>query len=127
MKLYKNIQPEFIDDRGAISKILDEPGVVVKSILRLTSKKGSVRANHFHKKDSHYCYVVSGSMEYFERPVGSADAPSPVIVAAGDMVYTPPMHEHAMRFLEDSEFYAYATEHRSSMEYESDTVRVKLL
>lgn len=127
MKIVRSIKPEFLDDRGGITKILDEEGVVIKSILLITSKPGAVRANHFHKKDSHYCYLASGSMEYFERPVGSTEPPTKEIIHAGDMVYTPPMHEHAMRFLEDSVFYAYATEHRSSMDYESDTVRVKVI
>jgi len=128
MKLFRNITPEYVDERGGITMILDE-NVPIQSVLWITCKKGSVRANHYHKKDTHYSYMVSGSMEYFEKPVGTADnvKPEMVIVKTGDIVFTPSMHMHAMKFLEDSVFIAFATESRHQADYESDTVRVKLI
>ena len=107
--------------------VLDDGSATIKSVLLIRSNKGSVRANHYHKKDSHYCYLVSGAMEYFERPIGAQEIPQPTIVEAGDMVYTPPMVEHAMRFTEDTVFFAFATESRHQDDYESDTVRVKFI
>ncbi len=129
MQLYKNIAPEFVDIRGGITRILDGTNVAVKSILLITSKKGSIRANHYHKKDTHYCYLVSGSMEYYEAPLaafeaGEKDKIEKVVVRAGDMVFTPSMNVHAMKFLEDTVFFAFATESRDQADYEADTVRV---
>lgn len=137
MKIFKNIQPEFLDVRGAITKILDDGKTNIKSILLITSQKGAVRANHYHKKDTHYCYFLSGSMEYYEKPTrpvrngvsngAEGGGIETVILKAGDMVFTPAMHLHAMKFLEDSVFLALATESRSQEEYESDTVKVKFV
>lgn len=111
--------------RGAITKILDN-GTAIKSILLITSRAGSVRANHYHKKDSHYCYILSGKMEYSEKPVAGGDGETAVL-AAGDMVFTEPQMIHAMRFLEDTTFLAMATESRTQADYEADTVRIELV
>ncbi len=125
MILMKNITPEFMDVRGAITKILDN-GTAIKSILLITSEAGAVRANHYHKKDSHYAYLLSGKMEYSERPV-SGDGTQTAVLSVGDMVFTPPQMIHAMRFLEASVFLAMATESRSQEDYEADTVRIELV
>lgn len=129
--VFRNIKPEFVDERGGITRVLDDGRAVVRSVLFITSKKGSIRANHYHKKDSHFSYLLSGSMEYTEQPVDSSGKPygrkETVILRAGDMVYSAPMVIHAMRFLEDSAFLALATESRHQTAYEEDTVRVKLI
>lgn len=125
MRVFKNIKPEFIDERGAITKILDDGKTAIKSVLLITSKKGTARANHYHKKDSHYCYVLSGKMEWFEKPVGGGEVSS-MILHKGDMVFTPPMHIHSVTFLEDSTFLTLATESRAQEDYEADTVKVKI-
>ncbi len=127
IKLFKKIMPEFIDDRGAITKILDDGKTIIKSILLITCKKGAIRANHYHQKDSHYCYLISGRMDYLEEPVGQPDKRQAALVEAGDMIYTPPMAVHAMHFTEESVFIAFATESRAQENYEADTVRVKLI
>lgn len=125
MKLFRNIQPEFIDSRGGITRIL-ESSMPIRSILSITSFKGSVRSNHYHKKDTHYCYLVSGKMEWFEKPVEGGELES-AILDPGDMVFTPAMMIHAVRFLEDSVFLTFATETRNQQDYEQDTVRVQLI
>lgn len=127
IKLVKNIRPEFTDERGDITKIIDDGKTVLKSVLIITSKKGSIRANHYHKKDTHYVYLLSGKMEYTEQPVSGPNKKESVIVEAGDLVYTPAGVAHAMRFLEDSVFVAISTEWRSRDAYESDLVRVKIV
>lgn len=128
MKIFRSIQPEFTDERGGITKILDDGKTTIKSVLLITCKKGAIRANHYHKQDSHYCYMLSGSMEYTEKPVDADDSQKEtIIVKMGDMVYSPPMTMHAMRFLEDSVFFVMAIQSRSQADYESDTVRVKLI
>ena len=82
MILTRNITAEFTDVRGAITKILDN-GTAIKSILLITSQAGAVRANHYHKKDSHYAYLLSGKMEYTEKPVSGGEMQT-VILKAGD-------------------------------------------
>jgi quercetin dioxygenase-like cupin family protein len=126
MKIFKNIQPEFIDVRGAIKKILDDGKTSINSILLIDSKAGAIRGNHYHKKDAHYCYLLSGKMEYSEKPSDGGTKES-VVLETGDMVYSPPMTIHAFRALEDSVFIALATESRSQEKYEEDTVRVNLV
>jgi len=125
MIVTRNIAPEFTDVRGAITKILDN-GTAIKSILLITCETGAVRANHYHKKDSHYAYLLSGTMEYSEKPIAGGEMQT-VTLSAGDMVFTPPEMIHAMRFLQPSVFLAFATESRSQEDYEADTVRIELI
>lgn len=125
MKLFRQLSSEFIDDRGGITRILDGESPI-RSILSITSKKGSIRSNHYHKKDTHYCYLVSGKMEWFEKSLEGGEMESAVL-EQGDMVFTPALTVHAVRFLEDSLFLTFATEPRNQADYESDTVRVTLI
>ncbi len=127
MKLIKNIKPEFVDERGGITKILDDGKTNIKSVLLITSKAGTVRSNHYHKKDTHYLYVLSGVMEYYEKPVKAKDKPKKVVVKAGDMVYTPTMMIHATKFLKDTVLVTLSTKSRNQKAYEKDTVRIKLI
>lgn len=119
--------PEFVDTRGAITKILDDGKTTIKSILYITSKVSSIRSNHYHKKDAHFCFIISGKMEWHEKLVEGGGVTETAVLGPGDMVYTPPLMIHAARALEDSVFLAFATESRSQEEYEKDTIRVKLI
>jgi quercetin dioxygenase-like cupin family protein len=113
------LDPPFEDARGAIQNILLSP---VTSAAIITSKAGSVRSNHYHKTDWHYLYVISGSMEYYERPVDGANA-EPIIVKAGQMVFTPPMHVHKTVFLEDTVLLSLAKNIRDHEHHEEDVIR----
>lgn len=114
------------DARGIIEQF---PSGTYQSILRITSKAGTVRANHYHKHDSHLCYLVSGKMEYSYRDALDESAPlQTVTILPGQLFYTPPMVAHAMHFLADSEFYAFTTQpRREQADYEDDVVRVTLV
>lgn len=114
----------FTDGRGSLQMLIDFP---ISSVLVITSKKGSVRANHYHRQDDHYCYLAAGRMEYHYRPAGSIQPPKVVTIEPGQMFYTPPMVEHAMKFLEDSVFYVFSKLNRDQQSYESDVVRVQLV
>lgn len=126
MQVIKNIKPQFIDERGEITSILSGDNPDIKSVLFITSKKGSVRSNHYHKKDSHYCYIISGKAAWLEKPVAGGELES-VILEAGDMVFTPPMMMHTVKFLEDTEFLTFATESRLQDDYELDTIKITQL
>lgn len=127
MKFVKKVNPFHVDERGEMFFLLDK-STPITSVLYITCKKGAIRANHYHKKDTHYSYMVKGSMEYVYKDVNSKHAKEhKVIIKKGEIVETPPMIIHAMRFLEDSIFIALTTEARDQKKYEKDTVRVKLV
>ena len=48
------------DKRGVIYNILNK---TLGSCLLINSKKNSIRANHYHKKDWHYCYILKGKID----------------------------------------------------------------
>ena len=54
------LERPFVDKRGLIQPLVDQ---MMKSAVLIDSKKGSLRANHYHKTDWHYCYVISGCIE----------------------------------------------------------------
>lgn len=127
MKFVKRIKPFHIDERGEMSYLLED-SISITSVLYITCKKGSIRANHYHKKDTHYSYILEGSMEYAYKDVKDKNAKKhTVIVSKGEIVRTPPMTIHAMKFMEDSIFIAFTTEGRDREQYEKDTVRTKLV
>lgn len=91
-------------------------------VALITSKKGSVRANHYHKKDLQYIYLISGAYESYSCEVNNPQKKQVLHVKAGDIVETPPMIAHAQKFTEDSVFLALTTLERESGKYESDTI-----
>lgn len=119
-----DLLPPFADERGAIYPLVD---ATMRSAVLITSKKGSIRANHYHKTDWHYCYVLEGTIEYFHRPHGSEDEPETVMVGKGEMVYTPPMVDHTMKFPEDTVFLTLGGNPRDQETYEADIVRVEMI
>lgn len=125
MHITRKITPEVIEERGNITRILDAERPI-RSVLLITSKEGTTRSNHYHKTDAHYCYLISGKMQWYETPVDGGQVES-AILEPGDMVYTPPMTIHAVKFLQDSVFLAFTTRSRHQGAYEPDTVRVTLI
>lgn len=122
------IKPEFEDDRGYISRLVDTDEYPLRAVLYITSKKGSVRANHFHKKDAHFVYCLSGKFKYSEKVASNKSSPvESVILKPGDLVLSKPGIIHAMEFLEDTVFLAFTTEKREQDQYEEDTVRIKIV
>ncbi|AOS45001.1 hypothetical protein Verru16b_02070 [Lacunisphaera limnophila] len=113
-----------VDARGSIQCLVNFP---VKNISLITSRKGTVRSNHYHKTDWHYMYVLSGRFDYCYRPTGSAAQPTKVTLGAGEMVFTPPMEDHATLFHEDTTLIVMSRNPRDQEAYESDVVRVQLV
>ena len=116
-----DLEAPFADERGGIHPLVDAD---MKSAVLISSKRGTVRANHFHQTDWHYCYVLKGSIDYYHRPVGSTDEPKCVTIGTGQMFFTPPMVEHAMLFPEDTEFLTFGRNSRRQEVYEADVKRV---
>ena len=119
-----SLEKPFVDARGEIQPLVD---IMMQSAVIIDSKKGSLRANHYHKTDWHYCYVLSGSIEYYHRPTGSNLDPELLIVKAGEMIFTPPMVDHGMKFPENTKFLTLSRNPRDQASYEADVVRVNML
>jgi dTDP-4-dehydrorhamnose 3,5-epimerase-like enzyme len=118
------LEKPFVDKRGSIKPLVD---IMMKSAIIIDSKAGSLRANHYHKTDWHYCYVLSGQIEYLHRKTGSDLEPETILVNEGEMVFTPPMIDHGMKFPVDTVFLTLSRNPRDQQSYESDVVRVDMV
>jgi oxalate decarboxylase/phosphoglucose isomerase-like protein (cupin superfamily) len=118
------LPPAHADARGSIQSLVNFP---MKNLSLITSKKGTVRSNHYHLTDWHYMYVLKGAFDYYYRPTGTLASPLVIRVSAGDMVFTPPLEDHATVFLEDTESLAMSRNPRDQEAYEADVRRVILI
>ena len=112
------------DNRGIIQSLVNFP---MKNLSLISSKKGSVRSNHYHLTDWHYMYVLSGSFDYYYRPTNSDEDLKCITVKKGEMIFTPPMEDHATVFLEDCDLLAISRNPRDQEAYEEDVRRVSLI
>jgi hypothetical protein len=118
------LDDNFMDSRGCIENLILSP---ITSVARISSNRGSIRANHYHLTDWHYSFLESGEILYFEREVGSTLIPEPIKISSGSMFFTRPNVEHAMLFTTDSIFFTFARNIRSHDSHESDLVRVSFI
>jgi nucleoside-diphosphate-sugar epimerase/quercetin dioxygenase-like cupin family protein len=94
---------EYIDIRGKISNYeLPEP---INLIGYIESKKGTVRANHYHPVQEQKCLLVKGQFISLYKNLLSKN-PEIVthVVNSGDLIVTKPNVAHAMVFTKDSIF-----------------------
>jgi len=96
-------QNEFVDSRGKISNYeLSEP---VNLIGYIESKKGTVRANHFHPIQEQKCLLVRGQFISVYKDLLEANSPIVThVVNEGDLIVTKPNVAHSMIFSEDTIF-----------------------
>ena len=66
-RLFKSITRDN-DTRGSIVSIVDD---VVQNVSLITCNAGSIRSNHYHKKDFHFMYVLDGEIDYFFKEFDS--------------------------------------------------------
>lgn len=115
------LEQPFADERGSIVPLVN---ATMESCVLITSKKGTVRANHYHQTDWHYCYVLEGEIEYWERPTGSSQPPVKTLIGPGTMFFTGPRLDHAMVFTKDTSFLTFGRNSRAQEVYEADVVRI---
>ena len=72
-------------------------------------------------------YVLSGSFDYYFRPTNSEEELQCVRVKAGEMIFTPPMEDHATVFLADCDLLAMSRNPRDQKAYEEDVRRVIII
>jgi nucleoside-diphosphate-sugar epimerase/quercetin dioxygenase-like cupin family protein len=109
----KNINPaleyidrggkEFVDSRGRINNYeLTEP---INLIGYIESKKGTVRANHYHPIQEQKCLLVKGQYISVIKDLSVPNAPIETrVINEGDIAIIKPNVAHTMVFTEDSVF-----------------------
>ena len=90
-------------------------------------KKNHWRANHYHKSDWHYCYVIYGKFEYYYRKTGSKKKPKKLIVKKNELLFTGPKIDHAMLYTEKTAILVLSKNPRDQKTYEADTVRIDFM
>jgi len=110
----------FEDKRGRIIDILEKE--IIEYVTLISSKKGSIRGNHYHKESMQYIFVLKGNLKLLtQMPRGKIET---VLIKSGDLVFTPPMEKHTVIALEDSEFLVFTRGPRGGKNYEKDTYRL---
>tara|TARA_Y100000590_G_scaffold20563_1_gene23976 strand:+ start:43 stop:2589 length:2547 start_codon:yes stop_codon:yes gene_type:complete len=96
-------EKEFIDKRGKISNHeLPEP---INLIGLIDSKKGTVRANHYHPIQEQKCLVTKGKFISVYQDLLNKNSPKIThVVDEGQLIVTKPNTAHAMVFPEDTIF-----------------------
>jgi len=115
-----NLKPSFKDERGEIIDLLEEN---INAITLITFKKGSVRANHYHKKTIQWNYLISGKVLIRTQKHGKKHID--LIMNPRDFVVSNANENHALKGLEDSTLLVFTKGPRSGKEYESDTFRLE--
>ena len=111
------------DLRGSIYSVVNEE---CKNVSIIESKPGSVRSNHYHKKDWHYMLVLEGVLDYFfysnlEKKVKFIN------VKQNQIIFTPNLEIHATFFPHYCKLLVVSGYLRDSATYEADTVRVEFI
>ena len=113
-------KPAFVDERGEITDIVEN--IPFNSLTMITSSKGAVRGNHYHKRTTQYTYIIEGTCRYYSQKPG--EPVEQVIARKGDLVVSPPLESHAFEALEDAVLLAFCQGPRSGTQYETDTFRL---
>ena len=123
IKLKHKLGKIFKDKRGTLQKIIDGN---FSSCIEVFSKKGSIRANHYHKKDKHFMYIISGELLYSYKNRKRGSKVKIKKMKKGDLFFTPAMQEHMAYFTKNTHFLAFSTRKRTRFDYEKDLIRVEM-
>ena len=117
---------EFIDERGRITNYeLPQP---INWIGWIESKKGTVRANHWHPIQQQKCILISGRYISVFQDLKTPNAPMTTqLMEPGDVVVTEPLVAHTMVFLEDSLFLNLVNGEREHDNYGKHTLPYELV
>jgi len=121
-----HIAPAFSDERGAIYDVFD--GENIRHIGYITSAKGTLRGNHYHKIQTQYTYILHGKAQWFTKDLNNPVAETECrVLKAGDLAVDLPGVAHALLALEDTEFIFFTDAVRTDGGYEEDTVRIDIV
>ena len=119
-----NLQRGYADNRGIIQPLCD---LNMKSASIIVSKKNTWRANHYHKSDWHFIYVLEGAFEYYYRKTDSNEKIKKIIVKKDQLLFTGPKVDHAMFYTEETKIIVLSKNPRDQKTYEEDTVRIDFM
>jgi hypothetical protein len=111
------------DTRGGIFSIVNEP---CNNVSIIETIAGSIRSNHYHKKDWHYMLILEGNLEYFYFSNISKKVKF-FNVLPGQIIFTPNLEIHATHFPSKSKMVVVSGFLRDSIRYENDTVRLDFI
>ncbi len=99
----KKGEKEFIDERGKISNY--ELPEQINLVGYIESKKGTIRANHYHPVQEQKCILIKGQyISIYKDLLNDKSEKITHIVNKGDLIITKPNVAHAMVFTKDSIF-----------------------
>ncbi len=103
LEYIKSGQNEFVDKRGKISNHeLTEP---INLIGLISSKKGTIRANHYHPQQEQKCLFTKGQIiEVFQDIINPGSLKVTQVVNEGDLSIIKPNVAHTMVFTKDTTF-----------------------
>jgi nucleoside-diphosphate-sugar epimerase len=103
LEFVKDGEDLFIDDRGIISNHeLTEP---INLIGVIKSKKGTIRANHFHPQQEQKCLFTKGQIiEIFQDIINPSAPKITQVVNEGQLSIIKPNVAHTMVFTKDTTF-----------------------
>ncbi len=103
LEYVKKGQNEFVDKRGKISNHeLTEP---INLIGLISSKKGTLRANHYHPQQEQKCLFTEGQIiEVFQDVINPGSPKITQVVNAGELSVIKPNVAHTMVFTKDTTF-----------------------
>lgn len=119
-------QNPFEDARGKIINYeLTEP---INLIGLITSKKGTLRANHYHPEQEQKCLLISGKyISVFKDLSIENSSIRHQLIEAGDLSIMPPNVAHTMIFLEDSVFINLVNGNRDHDKFGKHTIKYELV
>ncbi len=103
LEYIKSGQNEFVDKRGKISNHeLTEP---INLIGLISSKKGTLRANHYHPQQEQKCLFTKGQIiEVFQDVLNPGSPKVTQVVNEGELSIIKPNVAHTMVFTKDTTF-----------------------
>ena len=116
------VENGFNDNRGTILPLTHGDA----NVQMIWSKAGALRANHYHKTDTHTCYLVTGEMMFYWRDHGDIKIHREHF-KQGDMFKTGPMIDHEMVFETDSIMVVISEHKRDADTYDNDIVKISPL
>lgn len=117
---------KYEDERGRIDYfVLPE---AVNWIGVITSKTGTVRANHYHPRQEQKTLILSGKCVCIYKDLKKKNSPIKHHLAkAGDLVITAPQVAHAVVYLEDTMFLNLVRGEREPTNYGKHTLPLELV
>ena len=112
------------DERGIIQPLCD---LNMKSASLIVTKPNSWRANHYHKTDWHFIYVIKGSFEYYFKKTHTDEKVQKKVLKKGELLFTGAAVDHAMFYMEETEIIVLSKNPRDQKTYEEGTVRIDFM